>query len=439
MTLPRALLLALALAAPLRAEEPAAPPAEGAPAEAVRQDAPGYTPADPAAAAPALRLLGYVDVGFARATGDGSSFARGDTLLPADYGVDAFAPAVNSRGDVASASARGLFTNGFLPRSLGIGGTASPFVSTVDLDVRYAPAGAPYLLFARVQLLPRFSAQGDQSRALVEQAFARLIPFSSQEFALTVGKADSVFGIEYLENEANLRTGITPSLAARYTTGQGLGAKAFYRLQLPAIWSAVSLNVAATANGTLVEALSPADASLTGRPVGSARLGWELNHPAFEVKAGVSGMYGPRNDQHDPAVRQRMLGADLRVLAGSLELRGELLRLQQDEGGWDKVNGNGPQTVVTGFEVTAGYAQAGLRFAVEAGPLRHLAVYGRYDRRHAYFEGSRRVKVDRVTAGLRLDLWESVLLKVEGLKNRELEGAPDVDNDVLTSSLVFSW
>ena len=43
--------------------------------------------------------------------------------------------------------------------------------------------------------------------------------------------------------EANIRTGITPSLIARYTTGHSLGVKAFYRVQLAPLWSAISLNV----------------------------------------------------------------------------------------------------------------------------------------------------------------------------------------------------
>jgi hypothetical protein len=32
-----------------------------------------------------------------------------------------------------------------------------------------------------------------------------------------------------------------------------------------------------------------------------------------------------------------------------------------------------------------------------------------------------------------------VLLKAEALINRELAGAPNVDNNVFTSSLVWSW
>ncbi len=42
----------------------------------------GYTP--PAGSQPALRILGYVDVGWARAQGNGSSFAPGDTVHVAE-------------------------------------------------------------------------------------------------------------------------------------------------------------------------------------------------------------------------------------------------------------------------------------------------------------------------------------------------------------------
>src|SRR6202012_876801 len=87
---------------------------------AIAQASEGYTP--PGSAQSPLQLLGYVDLGWAKAQGNGTSFAPGDTRIPADYGVDTFAPAVNSRGDVASTNSHGLFTNGFLPHSLGIGG-----------------------------------------------------------------------------------------------------------------------------------------------------------------------------------------------------------------------------------------------------------------------------------------------------------------------------
>ncbi len=423
---------------PSAAEPPEPAPLPAAPADATQnaEQNTGYTP-DAASLQSPLRLSGYLDAGWARATGNGTSFKAGDTVLPADYGVDTFATAVNARGDVASASPGGLFTNGFLPRSLGLGGHAGAFLSTVDVDVQYAPTAVPLLGFVRLQVLPRFSSTGDQTRIVAQQAFVRVLPIHTQELALAVGKSDSVFGIEYLENEANLRTGITPSLVARYTTGQGLGAKLFYRVQLVPLWSALSVHVSGTANGTLVETLSPDSVSNTGRPIWSARVGYELKLPRLEVKLGGSGSYGPRNDQHDPNVRQTLYGADLRLFTGPLELRGEYVHVQQEEGGGDKINGNGPQTVVSGFEVTGGYAQAGLGFDLDVGPLKRVTVYGRYDKRHAQFKGFRAITVDRLTAGVRTDLGEQVSFKAEGLLNRELAGAPDVPNDVLTTSLVL--
>jgi hypothetical protein len=418
----------LALASGARADEPEP-----------LNDSDGYTPpAQGPGAPPSLVIGGYVDVGFAHAGGDGTSFPAGDVRLPADYGVDAFAPAVNSRGDVASTDSHGLLTNGFLPRSVGIGGRPSALINTVDVDLRYASPGAPLLVFSRLQALPRLSPSGDATRFLVEQAFGRIVPFDSLELALSVGKFDSVFGIEYLDNEANIRTGVTPSLISRYTTGQSLGAKLFYRVQIPAIWSAVSINVAATNGGTFVEALQPPDASLTGRPVGAGRLGYELNLQAVQVKLGGSGMYGPRNDQSDPAAVQRALGGDLRVAIAGLYLSSEVVAVDEDAGG-PKLTSQGAFPVSSAFHARGFYAQLAYAGAVELGPLRKVTVYGRYELRHAWFEGFQPLTVDRITGGVRVDLWEALIVKVEALFNRELSGAPTVPNDVQTASLVYSW
>jgi hypothetical protein len=81
---------------------------------------------------PPLVWMGYVDVGFADAEGDGTSYPFSDTRLPADYGVDTFATAVNSRGDVASTDAQNLFLNGFLPRSMDIGGRPSFMLASLN-------------------------------------------------------------------------------------------------------------------------------------------------------------------------------------------------------------------------------------------------------------------------------------------------------------------
>jgi hypothetical protein len=404
-------------------------------------DSDGYTPPAQGPGAPSpLSINGYVDIGFARAQGDGTSFAPGDTRLPADYGVDPFAPAVNSRGDVASTDAGGRFVNGFLPRSVGIGGRASFLINTVNLDFKYAPAASPVSAFTRVQLLPRFTGQGDDTRVLVEQAFGRLVPFDSQELALSVGKFDSVFGIEYLDNPANIRIGVTPSLVARYTTGPAIGAKLFYRLQLAPLWSAFSLNVAVTNSGNFVEVLQPPDASLTGGPVGSGRFGYELNTAPVQIKLGVSATYGPRNDQPDPSAMQKLLGADARLAFQGLYLNAEYVRVEEEAGG-PKTTSAGQFPLSSAFWARGGYVQLAYGLPIGSGtcPLRKVTVYGRYDRRHAWFEGFTPITVERFTGGVRLDFWETVILKGEYLVNRERAGAPTVDNNVVTTSLVYSW
>jgi hypothetical protein len=400
----------------------------------------GYTPpSDSAGAGPGpVQLNGYVDVGFADAGGDGTSFAPADTRVPADYGADAFAPAVNSRGDVASTDAGPRFTNGFLPRSVGIGGRPSFLLNTASVDLKYSAVGAPVMIFTRLQLLPRFNGAGDETRPVLEQAFGRIVPFDSHELALSAGKFDSVFGIEYLENQANIRVGITPSLLARYTTGQGIGAKVFYRLQLAPLWSAVSLNVSATNSGHAAPVLQPTSASLSGVPVVAARLGYELNLARLQIKVGGSVMVGPRNDQNRSDARQTTWGADARVALGGLYLSGEYVRVDKDEGG-PKTTPLGAFPLSSAFSARGFWGQASYTLALDLGPVRRLTGYGRYEQRRAWFLGFTTVEVDRLTAGVRADLWETVIVKAEVLVNRERSGAPDVDNNVRTASVVYTW
>ena len=426
-----------------RASAQPVPPATAAPEPEPEpepiNDSEGYTPAVEGAGAPSpLSIDGYIDVGFAKAQGDGTSFAPNDQSIPADYGVDTFAPAVNSRGDVASTNSNGRFVNGFLPRSAGIGGNASFLLNTLDLDLKYAPASAPLMVFSRVQFLPRFTGSGDDTRVYVEQAFGRLVPFDSQELAISAGKFDSVFGIEYLDNEANIRTGVTPSLVARYTTGQSIGAKLFYRLQIQPLQSAVSLNASATNSGNFVESLQPPDASLTGEPVGAGRLGYELNTPGIQAKLGASGLIGPRNDQAFQAAHQKAYGFDLRVAVAGVYLNAEYVHVDEGEGG-PKTTSLGNFPISSTFNARGGYVQLAYALPLSVGALHKLTVYGRYDRRHAWFEGFTPITVDRFTGGVRIDLWEAIILKAEYLDNRELAGAPTVANNVFTSSLVYSW
>jgi hypothetical protein len=414
---------------------------------AIEEPATGSTPQ----AAP-LVITGYVDVGFAKAQGDGTSYPAGFAPpvagTPVDYYVDTFAPAVNARGDAASTvPPPGTTENGFQPRSAGIGGKPSFLLNTANVDLRYTASELPVLVFTRVQLVPRLygpeitagQTSGDNTRLVIEQAFGRITPLKNAELAISVGKFDSVFGIEYLENQANFRVGVTPSLIARYTTGQSVGVKAFYRLQIIPASSAVSLNVAATNNGTFVEALQGSSRSLNGVPVVSLRLGYELNLERISFKLGASAATGPRNDQTEgSAQKQNLYGFDARLVLPTLTVAGEYVHINEDEATGPKQTGIDTFPMVTEFYAHGFYVQAAEELPLSIAPFR-ITLYGRYDRREADFEGFAAIKVDRITAGLNVGIGENLVVKGEYLINREIEGAPTVANNIITSSAVWTW
>ena len=428
------------VAAVTAAPPPAAPElVDPEPPEEVETE--GFVLPSGTAVVPPLTLMGYVDFGFADAGGNGTSYPAGDNRVPADYGVDTFAPAVNSRGDVASIDADGRVTNGFLPRSVNIGGRPSFLLNVVNQELRYQAPHVPVMAFVRLQVLPRWGGDGagNVTPVYVDQAFGRVTLIEGRELFIAGGKFDSVFGIEYLDNSSVYRTGITPSLFARYTTGTALGTKAFYSQQIAPLWSALSLNVAATNGSNFVEALQPTDASLTGVPLVSARFGYELNLPSVQIKLGASGLRGPRNDQFDRRALLEMFGFDARLYVAGLSLSGEYVHVDEDEGAGGKQTGAGAYLIASEFYAKGFWAQAAYALTLARAALRAITPYVRYERREAWFEGFRPIKVARVTAGMRIDLWGSLILKGEFLFNQEVAGAPTVENNVLTTSVVYSW
>jgi hypothetical protein len=442
----------LDLAAPPPADlvdEPA--PDEAEPAPEVTTPPPSNTPP--------LVITGYLDVGFAKAQGNGTSFPTSYSTAPppgpADFYVDTFAPAVNSRGEAASIQAPpGALVGGFLPRSAGIGGKASFLINTADVDLRYTAPELPIMIFTRLQVIPRLYdpdpsvniPAGEYTRLFLEQAFGRITPLRNAELAISIGRFDSVFGIEYLDNEANFRVGVTPSLVARYTTGQSVGVKAFYRYQIIPAASAISLNVSGTNSGTFVEALQGPSRSLTGEPVLAARLGYELNLPRVSLKVGGSAEYGPRNDQsYSTDVPQTLLGIDVRLILPTLTLAGEYVHVTEEDAGTttpvDKLTGaNLYPADLYEFYVHGFWVQASEELPLSIDPFR-VTLYARYEQRHAEYPdfAGATILVDRITGGVNVGVGESLQVKAEYLVNRELEGAPQVANNVFTSSAVWTW
>jgi hypothetical protein len=225
--------------------------------------------------------------------------------------------------------------------------------------------------------------------------------------------------------------------------------KVFYRFQIIPAASAVSLNVAGTNSGTFVEALQGPSRSLTGRPVASARLGYELNLPRVSLKVGGSAVYGPRNDQSvTTEATQSLLGADIRLVVPTLTISGEYIRVQEESGSdagftmIPKLAGTGPFPEISEFYAHGFWVQAAEELPLPLDPLPlRVTVYARYERRHAEFPNypGAWLTEDRITAGVNLGVGETLQLKAEYLINRELEEAPQVPNNVFTSSAVWTW
>jgi hypothetical protein len=454
---------------PARPLNLAAPPPADDPAPGAIEPAEEVTPPPPSNASP-LVITGYVDVGFAKAQGNGTSFPASFATTPpggpADYYVDTFAPAVNSRGEAASVAAPpGTTIAGFLPRSAGIGGKPSFLINTADVDLRYTAPELPIMIFTRLQVLPRLYnpipmttpptpdtsegiPAGEYTRLYLEQAFGRITPLKSAELAISLGKFDSVFGIEYLDNEANFRVGVTPSLIARYTTGQSTGLKVFYRTQIIPAASAISVNVAATNSGTFVEALQGPSRSLTGQPILSGRLGYELNLPRMSIKVGGSAEYGPRNDQYVTTdAPETLLGFDVRIILPTLVLSGEYVHVEEEDAGESlpgvtvpKLAGTGGYPEIAEFYAHGFWIQAAEQLPLSIDPFR-VTLYARYEQRHGQFPDfpGATIMVARITGGVNVGLGENLQLKAEYLVNQELEGAPEVANNVFTSSAVWTW
>ncbi len=206
--------------------------------------------------------------------------------------------------------------------------------------------------------------------------------------------------------------------------------------------------MAATNSGTFVEALQGPSRSLTGRPIVAGRLGYELNLPRVSIKVGGSAEYGPRNDQDlTTASPETLLGFDARVILPTLVLSGEYVHVEEEDAGQSlpgmvvpKLAGTGAYQEITEFYAHGFWIQRPSSCRWRSTPFR-VTLYARYEQRHGQFPDylGATILVDRITGGVNVGVGETLQLKAEYLVNRELEGAPQVANNVFTSSAVWTW
>ncbi|HXJ18998.1 MAG TPA: hypothetical protein VMT03_02110 [Polyangia bacterium] len=398
--------------------------------------------------APAITLSAYADLGFYATSGDGSGVIQDVGLPSARYFPqyanqyawvflgDLLAPAINSRGDVADL--------GNLPgvtREDPIHSNGAPGFIVNEVNLKLTGAlGDSVLGTISADFLPRSGVDfslGDSFE--VDLAMLEWMIGRERRTEIAVGKFDSVIGIEYPDRKANVRYGITPSLIARYTTGTPIGLKVRTKLGPDDLL----MFAAALTNGSSgIESFHFYDEtdSNAGK-TGSARLQLTLPLPFF-VALGASGEYGAQDHALDSLHPLWFVGADFQLGLRRLLIKAEWLR----GGSAGEVPGVAVGTTpVYGLRLhNGGYVQAIVlmtpRFGVLArGDLRDALVWlgdpsqsGGADRLYV-------TKEWRLTVGAHATLTERIVAKVEYLHNGEYGGLPQIRDDVLTSSVVFSY
>lgn len=380
-----------------------------------------------------VEVAGYADLGFFLPQGDGSGYIQdfGHAYFPEyreQFGWvflgDILAPTVNSRGEAADLGpAPGV--NRF--DSVHSHGSMSFMINEVNFGVRVG-LQKELLLTTSLDFVPRSGTDFNLGDFFdVDTAQLEYIPdFLGGSTSFFIGKFDPVIGIEYKERKANKRFGITPSLIARYTSGNPLGIKARTKLFDETLILAVALTngSAGTEQFHFTDEVDSNNAKTA-----SARAALRLRLGPSELEVGGSGLYGAQDHARVNDEMMWFLGVDLQFSLGSFALKGQWLRGASPGNDTDRAYGlqlhNG------------GYVEGNMMITPVFG------VLARAELRDAFVwltdERAYLTKSWRATVGGRAVLSENLVIKAEYLRNGEYGNVPEVPNDVFTTSLLLIY
>lgn len=390
-----------------------------------------------------LRFSGYLDFGFFRVGGDGAGTRAdlGNTLFPEYAGQvagawvfygDPLSTAINTRGETASTGDSRAVTLDAIAN----GGAPSFIVSSLGLGL-LVTLGDALTLSTLVDLVPR-SRDVSSSDGIflgdhvdVKLAYAQYDwAFEAVELSVAAGKVDSLLGREYRGQDADTRLGVTPSLICRYTCGRPLGLRA--RLVGVDVPFTAALGVSNGSSGVELFPLSSELDDNAAKTV-SGRVSYELPL-ADGLELGASAMLGAQDLQTEDDTLHWQVGADLHLEWGDLELAGEFVKGRAE--GRTSPGGLSCDAAPC-LEYLGAYGWVAYRL------FHWLTPYTRVDGRSAlHRSGASFVYVSelmRATIGLRSELGAHVIVKAEYTFVRELGDVPDIDDDVLTSSLVVRY
>jgi hypothetical protein len=371
----------------------------------------------------------FIDVGAFAAGGDGSGIRTdiGHVYYPSYmhqiagqwvFMGDPLSTSINSLGEPADTStSREIATD-----TVNSSGRPALIVNAIGLSIG-KDVGHGVALASLAQLLPR------PGGTLVDVQLAQIDfrPLDARDFRLSVGKIDSVLGIEYRAQDAPVRLGVTPSLICRYTCGRPFGISA--RLTELA-WS-VS---ASLTNGDNFQDIFEHDAQLESNRAPTAAAHVQRILPIGQgLEVGASGAIGPQDNQPSLALVQWHIGVDLKLRdLAKFDVSAEYVQGRQpgrDDG-----------------DVMCGTAQCltykGAYVLVDRRIRPWLTPYVRVDWRDAvHIRGTEFVYEShtlRASIGGHFEMTRRIIGKIEYTWNHELDRIPQFADDVVTSSLVVT-
>jgi len=373
-------------------------------------------------------LTVFVDVGGFAVGGDGSGIRSdlGHVYYPKYAGRtagqwvfmgDPESTAINSLGEPADTSdSRELKTDTIHSK-----GRPSLIVNTVGLAVgKYIGHGVS--VSALAELLPR------PGETLLDVPLAHIDyhPLDTVNLLISVGKVDSVLGVEYRSQDAPRRLTVTPSLINRYTSGRPLGAEA--RL----VEGRLSVSGGIFASDLFDQRFEPkTELHATDLPTVAGHVQWML--PVGQgLEVGVSGAVGPQDNQPSTSVAQWHVGVDAQL---------------RDLHGWDAVaeyvqGVQQGQTMAVPCDLAPCLSYKGAYLLVDRRITEGFTPYLRLDWRSAVHEhGTDFVyesHVARATLGAHFEMTNTIVAKIEYTFNHELDGIPQFADDVLTTSIVVT-
>lgn len=394
-----------------------------------------------AKASPTFLVTGFVDMGFAFAQNKGVGFQKDVNNNFTEYADktavflgDPASTYINTRHEAHDLGEAGNFPLAFDT----VQGKGNPMgiLNSATIDM-IAEIHEKVRLQVSTEFLPRQNVvqgtTGNGNFINLDMAFIDYKPFQQLDITVTAGKFIGITGIEYRWRRAPDRWTVTPTLVGRYMDGNPLGVKVRGKhFDKRFIWNVGVTNGNSFTNDTrIIENVE----SNSGKTV-AGRLSYDFAFgPITLLELGISGSWGPQDQQASNNPKQWDWGPDLQLAWKALQLRGQWFKVNTDGGGINEAK----NYIAEAWYVEAMYSFPGLFDLVNT-----FGIFTRFSRRDAREIDPKYVfvvDVAQITPGIRVDITENIIFKAEYSVNLEIGVIKNnsFNNNVFTSSLVAKF